>query len=284
MKKHLLKHTLLIITFILFCFTSDAQIIKAYVAGGCNLSQIDGDQAYGYKKFGANVGIGVNFNILPFMSASIEANFNQKGAKQKATIYNIETDRTGAYKININYAEIPILLYFTDKDQLFKFGVGFSYARMVNNAREECYRTDHSNYIIYNKTDAMISYADFVPVNESLKNFEYYEVVKEWNEKNGKLNSNDFSVIASIEARIWQRLKFEVRFAYSLKHLRTSDYYRQYVNEIPDGVETYQDGEFLAFKRKEYNNTLSFRLIYVFNERQAERNKALISTRQGDLR
>lgn len=263
---------------VFFCVVSQAQIVKAYVAGGFNLSQVDGDQAYGYKKFGPNIGVGVDFNVLPFMSFSIEANFNQKGAYQKANYP--DSIRTGAYKLNINYAEIPILINFSDKT--FRLGVGVSYGRMVNNAREECFRTDHSNYIVYNKTDEMMTFAEYMLTSSDNKG--YANIVKEWNDKHGKINPNDFNIIAALEARIWESLKFEFRFAYSLKSLRTSDYYRQFDGDIPEGIETYFDGTYTVFKRKEYNNTLTFRLIYVINEKQVEKNKALIRSRKGELR
>lgn len=284
MKKNILKYSLLITVLSLFTLSADAQVIKAYVAGGFNLAQVDGDQAFGYNKFGANVGVGVDFNIAPFLSLSLEANFNQKGAKQKPFNPDPTGVRTGEYHLNINYAEIPVIVRFTDNTGIFSLGVGASYGRMVNEAREDCHRTDHSNYIVYNKTSEMVTYANFIPQVEANKNFEYYEIVKDWNEKHGSINPNDFNILASLQASIWNGLKFEFRFAYSLKALRTSDYYRANENEIPEGVEVYWDGDRKVFKRKEYNNCLTFRLVYMINESQASKNKALIKSYGGELR
>jgi len=277
MKVNFYKPVLLIIILFFGALTAEAQIVKAYGAAGFNLSQVDGDQAFGYKKFGVNVGVGANVGILPFMSVSVEANFNQKGANQKA--YIVDTIRHGAYKININYAEIPVIFYFADKTRNYRLGVGVSYARMVNEAREDCYRTNDFNHIIYNKNDKTISFNDF-PGEGIAKDKAFSNYTKEWNEMYGKLNPNDFNIIGCLEARVWQNLKLEFRIAYSLRKLRTSDFYRQYETVLPKKVYAYRDGEYLAFQRKEYNNTMSFRVIYVINENQADRSKALIKSRK----
>ncbi len=44
-------------------FQMSAQIIKGEAILGTNLTQVDGDEAYGFHKFGANVGAGV---MIPF--------------------------------------------------------------------------------------------------------------------------------------------------------------------------------------------------------------------------
>jgi len=57
--------------------------IKGVVIAGMNLSQVDGDEVYGFKKMGACVGVG---GILPLpkrFSLSLEILYDEKGAYQK---------------------------------------------------------------------------------------------------------------------------------------------------------------------------------------------------------
>ena len=109
-----------------------AQLVKGEGFIGLNLSQIDGDQVYGYKNIGIHGGIGAmvpvyqknNFNI----DIALEVVFNNRGSHQRATysdtingqIYN------GAYDVSMNYLEVPLMVYFTDK-QITSFGIGASY-------------------------------------------------------------------------------------------------------------------------------------------------------------
>jgi hypothetical protein len=279
-----------LVTFIIFALffsqLSYSQVVKAFVAGGANLAQVDGDQEVGFKKAGANVGIGAEVQINDIISTSIEANFNQKGAFQRGFY---DTVPTGRYKLTLNYAEVPVMVHFTDPKGGLKAGIGFSYGRMVSSPTEECDRTDQSNYIIYNKPEnydasVLVSYADFVPQVAENKDYEYYEVIKEWNKNHSNINPNDFSVIASLSFPIWKKFKIECRYSYSLKSFRNVDYYRNGTVEQINGVDYYDDGPYLAFKRKEYNNTLTFRVIYVINERQVTKTKATQKMRAGELK
>ena len=68
-----------------------AQIIKGEVISGVNLSQVDGDMFYGFKKFGLNVGVGA---MIPFgknWDVSFEILYNQKG---KELLYFTSTNIT----------------------------------------------------------------------------------------------------------------------------------------------------------------------------------------------
>jgi hypothetical protein len=66
----------------------------------------------------------------------------------------------------------------------------------------------------------------------------------------GPYDKNDFSWLADVRFKIWKRLKFNFRFSYSIAKIRTR---------------IFSDGE-----RKQYNNVLSFRLLYIFNEQISE--------------
>jgi len=72
--------------------------------------------------------------------------------------------------------------------------------------------------------------------------------------EHGPYHKNDFSWLADVRFRIWKRLKFNFRFSYSIAKIRTRIYNNGYSE----------------WERKQYNNVLTFRLLYIFNERISE--------------
>ncbi|MDD4141630.1 MAG: outer membrane beta-barrel protein [Bacteroidales bacterium] len=311
MKKNRFTKTIFLSIIIsIISYGAQAQIVKAYGAFGTNLCQVDGDQAFGYRKFGVNVGVGSEVSLSDLLSISIEANFNQKGAYRKMLIDSIpaagqDVISSGKYKLTLNYAEVPVIFHVTDRTKIFKVGVGFSVSRYVSSPKEIEERMNATNYIIYNNNtelvqnestlkylivypengDYLISYADFEPEVESEKGFEYLDLVREWNAEHSKIRPFDYSIIGDLNVQIWRNLKFNFRFAYSLRSLRTVDYYRDgSVIDTDNGVKYFWDGEYLAFRRKEFNNSLTFRLIWAFNEEQTVQNKIRQKTRGGDIR
>ncbi len=199
-----------------FSLIADAQVIKGAVIAGFNLSQVDGDEVYGFKKFGANVGVSA---IVPFSDhweVSIETLFSQKGSHQKP---QREDSLTGEYLLKLNYLDIPVMVHFNDKD-IVTFGLGFSYGRLTN-----------------------------------VEEYEHGQRI-ETTTIEGPYSRSDINGIADIRFRIWQRLKFNIRYAYSLKKIRTREFTPPYVD---------------PWTRDQYNNFWSFRMIYVINEKQSER-------------
>lgn len=199
-----------------------AQIIKGETFLGLNLSQIDGDQAYGYRRFGLHAGVGAivpvyqknNFNF----DIALEIAFNQRGSHQRAQYNETDKGETGAYDVYMNYLEVPLLFYFSDK-QLASLGIGASYGRLVGLREYE-----HGK-----RTDVDLNYTG-----------------------EDKYNLNDFCVLADVKVRIYERLKFGVRFQYSMSKIRT----RQF--KLING----ENGDL----REQYNNCITARLIYIFNE------------------
>lgn len=90
--------------------------------------------------------------------------------------------------------------------------------------------------------------------------------VKEW--QNGKqVNStsisgpytkNDFNIIADVSVRLYRQLKLNFRFSYSFIKIRER---------------TYSDLNNNSWTRKQYNNMLTLRLLYVFNEKFIKNEK-----------
>ena len=211
---------LFIFMFIVFALPTNAQIFKGYLAGGINLAQVDGDEAYGYKMPGANFGVGVMMPFKKRWDVSLETAFSQKGANQKAQY--AQDSLNGAYKLRLNYFEIPVMIHYTDKD-FITVGTGASWSRLIDATEWE------------------------------------HGKLTETNALNGVYKPYDISVLVDLRMRIYKRLKFNFRYAYSTVKIRT----RSFTNI----------GGTSAWTRHQYNNVLSFRLIYMFNEDQSARSQ-----------
>ncbi len=198
------------------------QRIKGAVLVGTNLTQVDGDEIYGYSKFGLNLGVMAIVPLPKNFSFSIETIFSQKGSQQKAQYESTDSTGnvfTGAYKLSLNYLEVPFLVRYTDRDKI-SFGTGFSYGRLVG-----------------------------------VKEYEHGKRVETTTLNDGPYNKSDINVLADLEFRIYKKLKFDIRYAYSVAKIRT----REFTDIRGLNLHT----------RKQYNNVLSFRIMYVINEKPA---------------
>lgn len=205
--------------------TASAQRIKGALIAGFNLSQVDGDEVYGFRKFGFNVGPSAIIPLTKNWSISIETIFNQKGSYQKAqysdsiamdTATNQLTSYTGAYKLHLNYLEVPVLIHYEDRNSM-TVGTGFSWGQLVG-AKEW----------------------------EQGKRIETTDL-------SGPYKKNDIDWLFDLRVRIYKKLKLNLRYSYSVAKIRTRSF--SYI----DGSKTWE--------RKQYNNLISFRLIYIFNEK-----------------
>lgn len=226
--KNIIPYLILILLFFGFSGKVNAQIIKGEAILGMNLTQVDGDEVFGFKNVGANVGAGV---MIPFgkrgkWDASFEALFTQKGSKQGPQ-YNDSLNNgsiiTGEYKLNLNYVEIPLMVMYTDKE-FISAGAGFSWARLVG-----------------------------------VKEYEHGELVETTTLNSGVYNKNDISILADFRIRIYKALKFNLRYQYSLLKIRTREF---------------EDLGGNTWTRNQFNNVITFRLIWVFNEAQSRKNFA----------
>lgn len=105
---------------------------KAALVAGANASQIDGDNLAGYHRWGFNGGGRVYAMLNDNLSLSVELLYTQKGSS--STKHELQPD--SAVRVTINYAEIPVMFNYHDQDRAI-FGVGVSYARMLNYRYEE---------------------------------------------------------------------------------------------------------------------------------------------------
>jgi len=167
---------------ILFPLITDAQRILGGISVGMNLTQLDGDEYYGFHKIGLNAGPMV---ILPFgknkkWSVSMELLYSQKGSHHGGN-----TDST-TYNFKLDYLEIPVLVHFTDK-KIISGGVGFSYGQLVN--QKETFNNQ--------------------PIDTSY----YVQPIT-------GLSKSDISVIADLQIRLWNRLWANLRYQYTIVSLR----------------------------------------------------------------
>jgi hypothetical protein len=167
------------------------QIIKGEALLGFNLTQVEGDEVHGFKKPGLNIGAGV---LIPFKKnwdISMEVIFNQKGARQKPQYTDSLSNGhviTGEYKLRLNYVEVPLMVFYTDKE-FISVGAGFSWGRLVG-----------------------------------VQEWEHGNRVESTTLTSGTYNKNDFNYIFDARIRIKGPLKFGVRYQNSMAKIRTREF------------------------------------------------------------
>lgn len=121
-----MKKYLFILVLLALSANVQAQRIKAYVAGGFTASQIEGDELYGFDKWGGMFGVGAMAPLMPNnrMKFGVEADYALRGAKNvSGNPYNIN--------IPLRYVDIPVTIYYNDPKAGFAFGGGLTYGRLV---------------------------------------------------------------------------------------------------------------------------------------------------------
>lgn len=217
-----MKRNIHIATFILFIIIGIAakgQNIQGLLIGGMNLSQVDGDEVYGFKKAGLNLGVGA---ALPFgekkrWAFNIETCFSQKGAFEKYPNEAYDSMKLPYYNLRLHYAEIPAYISYKDKNGL-TFGAGFSLARLTG-----------------------------------MKEIEHGKT-KDWSMTNQPYDRFDYNIFADVRFKIYGKLYFNFRYSYSIDKIRTRNF------------QTLTS----SWKREQFNNNLTFRLLFLFNEKNVE--------------
>jgi hypothetical protein len=161
------------------------QIIRGALLGGFTLTQVDGDEVYGFHKLGLSGGAAA---IIPFgekWSISLETTYIQKGAYQSPQ-YN--DSLSFEYKIKLDYAEVPVMIHYTDKD-VVTAGLGFAWGRLVN-----------------------------------VQEWEHGKRVSGTTLLGGPYKRDDYSFLADIRFRLRGRIHFNARYAYSLGKIRSREF------------------------------------------------------------
>jgi hypothetical protein len=104
----------------------------AGLALGTNISQVDGDNLSGFSKVGLNAGAVLNINFTEKVGLGFEILYSQKGSSSVGTGYStIAGSYYGKYKMKLNYAELPLILYYNLQPK-FQFGIGASYNVLIS--------------------------------------------------------------------------------------------------------------------------------------------------------
>jgi hypothetical protein len=170
----------LLAAFLAFAGQARAQRIQGAIIAGGNLSQVDGDEIFGFNKIGFNGGLGA---VVPFgknFQFTIETLYSQKGSYQGKQYEDVDSAgnvTTGEYKVNLDYLEVPVLVMYNDKD-VITGGVGFSYGRLVR-----------------------------------VREYEHGQRIETTTLNDGPYERNDFSALADIRFRIYKKFKLNLRYS-----------------------------------------------------------------------
>jgi len=216
--------------FFLFCIsfsnTIKAQIIKGQAIVGFNLSKVEGDRVNNgiirFNKPGLNLGVGVLVPTWKNFDVNLEVLFTQKGAYRKHGP-NADSAKPN-YLTGLNYVEVPLLFQYTDRDRI-TIGTGFAYYRLVG-----------VKWVVNGRT-----------ISDNVNDGYYSRDNLDW--------------LVDVRFRIWEQLKFNVRYSFGLTSLWSGP---------DDALLETQAGE----KQSAYQNNsmISFRLVWVFNEKQSSKN------------
>lgn len=173
---------LLIVILILAARVGFSQVFKGEVIGGFNLSQVDGDEVFGFTKPGFQAGVGVVTPLYKNWSVSLETIYNQKGSKLKPQ-FNDSLD--GSYKLFLNYVEVPLMIQYTDKD-VVSAGAGISWGRLVK-------------------------------VEEFRDGYRVDSVTLE----SGVFDRDDWMAFGDVRVRVYKNLILNLRYSYSIDKIAT---------------------------------------------------------------
>jgi hypothetical protein len=102
-------------------------LFKGLFHVGLNASQVDGDNEWGYKHLGVNVGVGAMVRFHQNLSVSLEMGYAMRGAKARLSPNGANAN---FFKTNFDYVEVPVSLNVHDK-KLVMFSVGLIPAVLV---------------------------------------------------------------------------------------------------------------------------------------------------------
>jgi hypothetical protein len=164
--------------------TANAQRIMGALIGGVNATQVDGDEVYGYKKFGLNVGAAAIIPITGNWSVTLENIYSEKGAHQRPRFID---SLDGSYDLKLNYLEVPVLIQYTDKD-IVTFGLGASWGGLVKISEQR----------------------NSIPMPGTTLT-------------SGIYRSSDINFLMNVRFRLVKRLHFDVRYGYSIRPIATRE-------------------------------------------------------------
>lgn len=251
--------------------TTNAQMFKGEVFAGGSLSQVDGDECYGYERINAQLGAGVLWSVLDddWLDIGLEILYNPKGALRSDTLKYNSGSFYGLYNLKLNYVEIPLMAYFTDKHR-YTVGIGLSYGRLVGLSEKinniETGINVGNGRLRWKDGFGGLQDVDVTKIRtlDDLVNAAVYDEAHPSDilvQNSNSYSKNDISICADFRIRIWQGLHAQLRYQYSLApiRIRLFEYYKPYL-------------EYNV--RPQFNNQISIRLTYIFGEDLTKLNKA----------
>lgn len=268
MNKNRLFIVAIILTIISLTSEVKAQLIKGEVFGGFSISQVDGDDCYGYKRIKGQAGVGALIPVTNWMDIGLEVQYNPKGAYKGDSI-SYSSYLTGTYDLKLNYVEIPLMVYMTDKNR-YTIGIGASFGRIVGFS-EKINGVETETYVGDGKLRWIEGYNGPKDVDlGSIKTIDDLAQAGLYDEEGNLLvrnsntyKKNDFSVCADFRIRLWEGLHAQVRYQYSMVPIRTRLLYANYDETVPSKV------------RLQYNNQISVRLTYILGEDRTKINRQI---------
>ena len=186
---------------LLFGFTAKAQIendpfdaepTKTFYGGltlGLNACQVDGDTYGGYHKAGLNVGATVLWRFSNPIALGVELLYSQKGSRAIQENYTPSGTAFEKYKIDLNYAELPVIFYYIISSK-YQIGLGGSFNGLISSNEE----------IPSSYTHQTVNQEDY-PFNKSTVDF-----------------------IAGGNVKVTEGLSLSARYQYGLTPLRNADH------------------------------------------------------------
>ncbi len=169
-----------------------AQRIHAYLAAGATVSQVEGDELKGFKKWGATGGVGAMVRLTDNgrWKMSVEASFAQRGFRNKnRNPYNTN--------LTLNYIDIPVTFFFHDNHGGLDVGAGLLYGRLVKQPHGDI---DHISTFLPDSTDMTF-----------LK--------------------NDLAALVDLRFTVWRGLQLNLRFQYSIIPIKKDWMFKEYENK-----------------------------------------------------
>ncbi|HNX22280.1 MAG TPA: outer membrane beta-barrel protein [Bacteroidales bacterium] len=245
-----MKKILIVAFCLFFVFHLNAQKFVGGVVGGMNVTQIEGDEVNGYKKAGFNLG---GMVMLPLdrkqrFFITTELLFTQKGAYQSnfsGTVESFPYDDT--LLIDPSFEERPNIYY--------KIRLDYVEVPVVIH-----YEDQNTGFAV----GVGASWSRLVNYQETVFGHRLYSDLN-----SGRYKRNDWSFIIDVKIPVFKALKFNFRYQYSI---------------VPMGAErTFYSGNNVApFTRVPYNNVLTFRVLYTFNDKYVLNNsRSRTGERQG---
>lgn len=155
---------------------------------GLNVCQIDGDTYAGYHKAGLNVGATVLWRFSKPVALGVELLYSQKGSRAVQDIYTPSGTGFEKYKIDLNYAELPLIFYYILSPK-YQIGIGGSF-----------------NGLISSKEDIPSSY--------------YHQTV---NQEDYPFNKSSVDFIGGASVKVFDGLTLTGRYQYGLTPVRNAN-------------------------------------------------------------